>query len=103
MIFGLRQPAAGSKVYHIKIALKNFTPEIWRDVLVPADFSFLEFSWTIMLAMGWRHNRNWVFLVPGFEIRKNFFGPIYTYATCFCGFYGIGFDCECAETDENRW
>ena len=73
LIFGPRLPAAGSKVYQIKIILNDFAPQIWRRVLVPEDFNFLEFSWTVILAMGWRNRHSWTFNVPGFEIMKEIF------------------------------
>lgn len=42
-----------NKIYQIQIALKGFTPKIWRRLLVPSDLLLADFHKIIQTSMGW--------------------------------------------------
>jgi preprotein translocase subunit Sss1 len=41
------------KIYQIQVALKDFSPRIWRRILVPSDLLLSDFHLIIQTAMGW--------------------------------------------------
>jgi len=62
-LFPSRRPAkpkltVGNKgkpgmVYQLRIALTDFHPPIWREVLVPSDFTLVQLHRVIQVVMGW--------------------------------------------------
>ncbi|MCL4517448.1 MAG: plasmid pRiA4b ORF-3 family protein [Firmicutes bacterium] len=44
-----------SKVYQIKITIKEITPPIWRRLLIPEDISFHKLHKIIQASFGWRN------------------------------------------------
>lgn len=41
------------QIFQFKISLKNITPQIWRRILVPSNFSFWDLHVAIQDSMGW--------------------------------------------------
>ena len=68
-----------NKIYQIQIALRGFSPKIWRSVLVSSDVLLSEFHYIIQIAMGWEdaHLHQFVkdktFYVPE-KMSDDFFG-----------------------------
>ena len=44
-----------NQLYQIKISLLDFSPTIWRTVLVPSNMSLGDFHMVIQIAMGWEN------------------------------------------------
>ncbi len=44
------------KTYQIQIALKGFSPKIWRRILVPSDLLLSDFHKVIQTTMGWTNS-----------------------------------------------
>jgi hypothetical protein len=43
------------QIYQFKISLLEITPQIWRRIQVPADYTFSNFHLAIQKAMGWEN------------------------------------------------
>lgn len=43
-----------SKVYQIKISIKDIEPEIWRRIIIPSNITFYKFHKIIQTAFGWQ-------------------------------------------------
>ena len=52
-------------VCHLKIVLGERQPQIWREVLVPADFSLVKLHQVIQMSMGWTDSHLHEFEVEG--------------------------------------
>jgi hypothetical protein len=44
------------KIYQIQISLKEFTPKIWRRLLIPSDLLLSDFHKVIQTSMGWTNS-----------------------------------------------
>lgn len=62
-------PAKSSKttgsIYQLKITLRNFSPPIWRRVLVPGEFNLYKLHWVVQVAMGWTNSHLHQFIIDG--------------------------------------
>ena len=52
------------KVYQIKITLKNFSPTIWRRILIDESCTFDDLHLAIQASMGWTNSHLYGFYVP---------------------------------------
>ncbi len=43
------------KIYRLEIAIKGLSPTIWRDVVVPGDYSLRDLHLVLQSAMGWEN------------------------------------------------
>ncbi|WP_269851372.1 plasmid pRiA4b ORF-3 family protein [Methanosarcina horonobensis] len=43
------------KVYQLKLSVKGITPEIWRRIQVPEDYTFLDLHKAIQTSMNWEN------------------------------------------------
>jgi hypothetical protein len=55
-------------IYQFKIHLKDiYNPIVWRRVLVPSDFTFVEFHEVIQVAFGWENSHMFFFSPKGYR------------------------------------
>lgn len=59
-------------VHHLKIALKNVQPPIWREVLVPSDLRLDRLHHVIQIAMGWEDEHMHEFIVGSLRNGERF-------------------------------
>ncbi|MFP4368494.1 MAG: plasmid pRiA4b ORF-3 family protein [Bacteroidota bacterium] len=59
------------KVYQLKISLRFITPEIWRRILLPADYSLTDLHKIIQTCMGWSNKESHRFIVKA----RSFMAP----------------------------
>jgi hypothetical protein len=52
----------------LKISLENISPEIWREILVPKNYTFYQLHYAIQIAMGWTNSHLNEFIVKGYKI-----------------------------------
>ncbi len=72
------------KIYRLEIAIKDLRPTIWRDVVVPGDYSLRDLHLVLQSAMGWEnchrhatihekcnhHNGDRAFIAPEYTDHK---------------------------------
>lgn len=57
-------------LFQFKIQLEGITePEVWRRVVVPADFTFYHFHLVIQAAFGWENDHLYFFSKKGYRSR----------------------------------
>lgn len=60
-----RKAAAPTRVYQLKITLKDSKPPIWRRVEVPDDITLARLHMIIQVAMGWTNSHLHMFTAGG--------------------------------------
>ncbi|MEO0886631.1 MAG: plasmid pRiA4b ORF-3 family protein [Cyanobacteria bacterium J06648_10] len=59
----IQPPLAASEAYQIKITLVDSAPDVWRQVVVPAEIVLSELHQVIQLAVGWENLHPYAFQV----------------------------------------
>ena len=54
--------------YHIKISLDKTNPLIWREILVPDNYTFYQLHHTLQIVMGWTCSHLFEFNIEGFQV-----------------------------------
>jgi hypothetical protein len=65
-----RKAAAPSRVYQLKITLKDSKPPIWRRVEVADDITLAKLHQIIQAAMGWTNSHLHMFTGGGESLRS---------------------------------
>ena len=65
----MKKTATRTKVYQLKITLKNIKPPIWRRLLVP-DCTLDDLHEMIQVAMGWDNYHLYAFSIAGQEFTR---------------------------------
>lgn len=58
---------SSTRIYQLKIFLREISPMIWRRLLVSEDNTLLALHEVIQLAMGWEGYHLWTFSINGRE------------------------------------
>lgn len=66
IIFMLYYPM--KNCYHIKISLDKTNPLIWREILVPDNYTFYQLHHTLQITMGWTNSHLFEFNIEGFQV-----------------------------------
>lgn len=59
------ESASSTRIYRLKIFLREISPMIWRRLLVTGNTTLLELHEVIQLAMGWEGYHLWTFSLGG--------------------------------------
>lgn len=62
--------------YHIKISLNKTNPLIWREMLVPDNYTFYQLHHTLQIVMGWTCSHLFEFNIEGYQIGYVFDEPM---------------------------
>lgn len=61
------ESASSTRIYQLKIFLREISPMIWRRLLVTSNTTLLALHEVIQLAMGWEGYHLWTFSISGRE------------------------------------
>ncbi len=64
---GKSDSACSTRIYQLKIFLREISPIIWRRLLVSSDTSLVELHEIIQISMGWEGYHLWTFSINGRE------------------------------------
>ncbi|MCY7284275.1 MAG: plasmid pRiA4b ORF-3 family protein [Cyanobacteria bacterium CAN_BIN43] len=62
-----QKQSTSSKIYQLKITLKDIRPPIWRRVQVRSDSTLAQLHWVIQSSMGWTNSHLHSFNIQGTE------------------------------------
>jgi Plasmid pRiA4b ORF-3-like protein len=61
------ESVSSTRIYQLKVFLREISPMIWRRLLVSGDTTLLELHEIIQSAMGWEGYHLWTFSINGHE------------------------------------
>ncbi|MDP1763897.1 MAG: plasmid pRiA4b ORF-3 family protein [Sediminibacterium sp.] len=71
--------------YHIKISLDKTNPLIWREILVPDNYTFYQLHHTLQITMGWTNSHLFEFNIEGFQVGYVFDDRMEDISFCIAG------------------
>ena len=61
------EPASSTRIYQLKVFLREISPMIWRRLLVSDDTTLVQLHEIIQVSMDWESYRLWTFSINGRE------------------------------------